>query len=136
LSDQTQQKTSRQINEQRPIGESAAHSNLHHTLQSITRKRADGPEQRNQEYFQASTPSRKTFFKSGQTKNSWCLAATRSHQRKSDPIQDAAFGGYGELHRLSEFRIECIAGLSRAQSRNAGFRSATVKNESGSEFLR
>src|SRR5882672_8905395 len=37
------------------------------------------------------------------TKNSWRLAATRSHQPHTDRVQDAACGGFGELHRPFEF---------------------------------
>src|SRR6266851_714921 len=55
LADQSQQETAGQIHKQRPVRESAAHSNLHHALQPIARQRADGSEQCNQEYFQAVT---------------------------------------------------------------------------------
>src|SRR5256885_2379748 len=90
LPDETKQKTSGEIDEQRSIWKRAAHANLHDSLQAVPRERAGGAEQRNKENLHTFTsqmlrtrrscsgrlPRRAARTLAG-TKNSWRRPAAR-----------------------------------------------------------
>src|SRR5258705_755441 len=76
LPNQSEQETAGEIDQQSSIGKSAAHTQLHHALQSVTRERTDGSEQRNQEYFQART-SPPVFANQHKAKAARCACGMR-----------------------------------------------------------
>jgi len=101
LPDEAKQETSRQIDEQRAYG---TRPPIRIVPRPAIRNAPALPIAPNSAIRNIFKPGllHGNIFQSGQTKTPWRLTATGVISSNPIPFKDAAFGGYGELHRRSE----------------------------------